>query len=395
MDDHKVDCAIFLPSLAGGGAERVNLNLAAGFAEQGLRVDLLLAKAEGPYMNQIGSRVRLIDFDRKRVITTLPQLVNYLHRYRPATLLTALDHVNIVALWARRLAAVPTRVVVTVHNTMLETNSPSGLHRARLIPHCIRLFYPWADAVIAVSAGVADALARRTRLARDQVQVIYNPVVSSDLEQLAGEELRHPWFDSGGPPVILAIGRLTKQKNFPLLIQAFAHLLERCPARLLILGEGEERASLEAMVREKRIDAQVAMPGFVNNPYRFLSRADLFVLSSSWEGLPTVLIEALALGTPIVSTDCPSGPKEILDDGRFGRIVPTGNVEALAKAMEMSLQNRSNDFSREERRKQARLFSRESALEGYLKVLFPGGVPVRPTACATAGRLTCGTTQPS
>jgi glycosyltransferase involved in cell wall biosynthesis len=171
----------------------------------------------------------------------------------------------------------------------------------------------------------------------EKIKVIYNPVITPELFAKAEEPLDHPWFRPGEPPVVLGVGRLTQAKDFPTLIRAFALVRKERPARLMILGEGEERPKLEALVRELGLEEDVALPGFVGNPYKYIARAGVFVLSSAWEGLPTTLVEALALGTPVVSTNCKSGPEEILEEGRWGRLVPVGNIEELAKAIGESL----------------------------------------------------------
>jgi glycosyltransferase involved in cell wall biosynthesis len=194
-------------------------------------------------------------------------------------------------------------------------------------------FYPWAAAVVAVSRGAADDLARTSGLPRDRVQVVYNPVLTPALMALARQAPGHPWFASGEPPVILGVGRLTPQKDFPTLIRAFAEVRRCRSARLMILGEGEERGRLEALARELGVADDVALPGFQENAMAYMGGSALFVLSSAWEGLPTVLIEALAAGTRVVSTDCPSGPREILQEGRLGALVPVGDVAALTGAM--------------------------------------------------------------
>ncbi|MGB9554008.1 MAG: glycosyltransferase, partial [bacterium] len=304
--------ALFLPSLHGGGAERVKVNLAQGFAERGLKVDLVLAKAEGPYLSRVSSKVRVVDLRAKRVLYSLPALVQYLRRERPAALLSALNHANVVAIWAKKLACVKTRLVATEHTVLSQSTENTSSLRGRLMPLLIRLFYPWADAVVAVSRGVAEDLSSMTGLPLNKIKVIYNPVITPELFAKAEEPVDHPWFRPGEPPVILGVGRLTAAKDFPTLIRAFALVHKERPARLMILGEGEDRPELEALVRELGLEQDVALPGFVENSYKYMKRAAVFVLSSRWEGLPTVLIEALALGTPVVSTDCPSGPKEIL-----------------------------------------------------------------------------------
>jgi glycosyltransferase involved in cell wall biosynthesis len=202
-----------------------------------------------------------------------------------------------------------------------------------LWPYLQRTFYPWASSVVAVSRGAADDLARTSGLPRDRVQVVYNPVITPTMIALAGQTPDHPWFAPGQPPVILGVGRLTRQKDFPTLLRAFAEVRRRRAARLIILGEGEDRSALEALARELGVAGDVALPGFRDNAMAYMARSALFVLSSAWEGLPTVLIEALAAGTRVVSTDCPSGPREILEDGRLGLLVPVGDPAALAEAM--------------------------------------------------------------
>ncbi|MCS7194384.1 MAG: glycosyltransferase [Meiothermus sp.] len=328
--------AIYLPSLLGGGAERSMLNLAVGMARQGLPVDLVLAEATGPYLSMVPPEVRLVDLKARRVLRSLPALTSYLRQTRPLGLVSALDHANVVALWARRLAKVPTRVAVCMQNTPSQDARHASSLRGRLLPLAMRLFYPWADGIVGVSQGVVDDFVRLTGI-RQRVRVIHNPVVTPELLQRAEEPLEHPWFQPQEPPVLLGVGRLTRQKNFPNLIRAFAEVRKRRPARLVILGEGEERASLEGLVRSLGLEGEVELPGFVQNPYAYMKRAGVFVLSSDWEGLPTVLIEALALGTPVVATDCPSGPREILQGGRWGRLVPVNNPAALAQALEATL----------------------------------------------------------
>ena len=361
--------AIFLPSLRGGGAERVMVNLARGFVERGLQVDLVLAKAEGPYLSQVPQSVRVVDLKSKRVLYSLPGLVRYLRRERPKALLYAMDHANVVALWAKKLARVPTRVVVSVHSTISIATKRAKNMRGRMMPLFIRKFYPWADAVVAVSKGVAEDLLKIAGLPKEKIRVIYNPVITPDLLTKAEEPVDHPWFRPGEPPVILGIGRLTEAKDFPTLIRAFALVRKERPARLMILGEGEERPKLEALVRELGLEKDVALPGFVDNPYKYMKRAAVFVLSSRWEGLPTVLIEALALGMPVVSTDCPSGPREILNGGRWGRLVAVGDVGSMAKAIEETLARPVSQMA------QGALSSFELAtvIDRYLNVLLGKG----------------------
>jgi len=358
--------ALFLPSLRGGGAERVMVNLTRGFSERGLRVDLVLAKAEGPYLSQVPPEVRLVDLGARRVLYSLPGLVRYLRREQPQAMLSGPKHANIVAIWAKLLARVKMRIVVSEHNTLSRSTENAQLIRAKFMPFLIKTFYPYADAVVAVSRGVAEDLIARTGLPAEKMRVIYNPVITPELFAKAQEPLDHPWFRPDEPPVILGVGRLTAQKDFPTLIRAFALVRKERPARLMILGEGEERPKLEALVRDLGLENDVALPGFVDNPYKYMKRAAVFVLSSRWEGLPSVLIEALALGAPVVSTDCPSGPREILEDGRWGKLVPVGNPEALARGI---IETFSNPAGSEDLQKRAKAFSLEKIVPQYLKVL--------------------------
>ena len=361
--------AIFLPEIYGGGAERVILNLATGFVGRGYAVDLVLAQATGPHLAWIPGSVRLVELNpwhprALRTLAALPALVRYLRRERPDALLSAL-HANIVALWARRLAGIPQRVVISEHCTFSQHHHQSPGLYYRLMIGLARRFYPWAEGVLAVSEGVAEDLAQVAGISRNRIQVIYNPVVTPELRKKAQEPLKHAWFETGQPPVLLAVGRLTPQKDFSTLIQAFARVHKICPARLLILGEGEERPELEALVRRLNLDHAVRLPGFVSNPYSYMAQASLFVLSSRWEGLPTVLIEALYCGLPVVATDCPSGPREILANGQYGKLVLPGDANALAQAIEHVLNGNIPRPPCESWRP----FELETAVNQYLSIL--------------------------
>jgi glycosyltransferase involved in cell wall biosynthesis len=265
-------------------------------------------------------------------------LVRYLRRERPEALLSVFGYVNIIALWARRLAGVRTPLFVNEQNTVSYEAGNASSWRSRLTPQLIKHFYPWADGIVVVSHGVRDDLARLTSISRERITVIYNPsVVRAEVVEKAQAPLDHPWFKPDQPPVLLAVGRLQVQKDYPTLMRAFAQVRQARPARLLILGEGRERPMLEALIAELGLEQDVSLPGFVANPYAYMARASVFVLSSRWEGLPTVLIEALCCGAPVVSTDCPSGPREILRDGLYGPLVPVRDADALARAIGTTL----------------------------------------------------------
>lgn len=313
------------------------VTLARGFAARGMKVDLVLARAEGPYLAEVPPEVRVVALKTRRVLYSLPGLVCYLRRERPVAMLSTLSHANIIALWARQIARVPMCLVVREATTVGISASNAPMLRGRWMPLLMRLFYRWADSVVAVSQGVAEDLIKNIKVPPEKVYVIYNPVVTPELLGKAEEPVEHPWFAPGEPPVILGCGRLTEAKDFPTLIRAFALVRKETPCRLVILGEGEERPKLEALVRELGLEEGVDLPGFVENPYKYMKRAQVFVLSSRWEGLPSTLIQALALGVPVVSTDCPSGPAEILEGGKWGQLVPVGDQRALAYAILASL----------------------------------------------------------
>jgi glycosyltransferase involved in cell wall biosynthesis len=302
--------AIFAPNMAGGGAERAALMLAAGLADRGYEADLVLATADGPRMADIPDTVNVVDLRAGRVLRSLPALVRYLRRVRPYAMASVLDHANIVALWARRLARYPTRLVVVEQNHLSAAAGHGKSFRDRIMPRIANIFYPWADHVAGVSEGVvADLKALVPRVPNTKFKVIYNPVVTAEMIEKGNEPIDHPWFELG-IPVFVAAGRLRPQKDFPILIEAFHRVRQSRDARLIILGEGPDRGDLEALVARLDLGDSVALHGFTDNPYAFFSRAAAFVLSSRWEGLPTVLIEALSCGAPIIATDCPSGPRD-------------------------------------------------------------------------------------
>lgn len=358
--------AIFLPSLAGGGAERAMLNLAQGFADYGYPVDLVLAQAKGPYLGDVHKPIRLIDLKASRVLASIPSLIRYLHQEKPAALISALNYANIVALWARQLGGASSQIIVNEQNTISTSVPNSKKRRQRFVLHLIKRFYPWADFIIGNSQGVADDLRQVTGLPRERIQMLYNPVITPDVRQRASAPLDHPWFASGQPPVILAVGRLTKQKDFPTLIRAFDQIRQSVPARLMILGEGVDRNELEGLVRHLGLQDDVSLPGFVENPYAYMHRAALYVLSSRWEGLPTVLIEALYCGPPVIATDCPSGPREILANGRYGALVPMGDVAALSQAIVDGLAGKTTSPPEESWHP----YSLEAVVEQYLGLIF-------------------------
>ena len=393
--------ALLMVNLDGGGIQRVMLHLARALADRGHRVDLVLHRAQGDFVDSVPSGIRVVALETAPVwmgrlhafraapeqlihlalpvllprkphgpLRCLPALVRYLREERPAVLLSAEPDLNLVALWARRLAGLSVRTLISEH-LHLSSNLRYGADRRkwrwRFIVPLLRRMYPEADRIIAVSRGVADDLRTLVGLPPELVTTVYNPVVDSELAKKAEAPIDHPWFKPGAPPVIIAVGRLAEQKDFPTLLQAFAQVRAQRQARLLILGEGRMRRELTALGHALGIAEDLSLHGFTSNPFAYMARAAVFVLSSAYEGLPVVLIEALACGCPVVSTDCPSGPAEILENGQYGRLVPVGNPEAMTQAILSTLEAPPD---RGLLQKRASLFSVDRAVEQYLEVLF-------------------------
>ena len=369
--------SIYIYGPSGGGATRRTLTLAGGFARRGHRVDLVVVNSAGPLAGNLPEGVRLVVLNstlirlagrkrRRQILASGPALACYLRRERPDVLLSAANHVHLTAVIAARLsrATVPVVLRVSNHLTASHQGSSAKPRPARL--EFARYIYGHADAAIAVSQGIADDLVEHTSLSSDRVHAINNPTYTPEIEDAARAPLEHRWLTSGAPPLIIAAGRLAPAKDFATLLRAFARVHALRPVHLVILGEGSKRQDLEQQARDLGIAADVELHGFVDNPFAWMSRAALFVLSSAWEGSPGVLVEAMACGCPVVSTDCPSGPDEILAGGRYGLLVPVGDAAALADAIAETLDSR---IDRETLRQRAREFDVDSAVERYLDVL--------------------------
>jgi glycosyltransferase involved in cell wall biosynthesis len=334
MTNSSVDIAIFMRCLYEGGAERAMINLARNYIERGFNVDLVLVRAEGGYMKQLPPEIRLIDLKAENKLSILPKLIRYLRQENPTTLLTTLHYPCEIAILAKRLSGVSTRVIVCEQNTLSQEAKKIAQTSVKLTPLAAKLFYPLADGIIAVSEGVAEDLAKITKIPCKRIEVIYNPVVTLEVFDRAKETVEHPWFQSQEIPLILGVGRFYPQKDFPTLIRAFDLIRQVKRARLVLLGgEGPDRHKIEQLINELNLEADVAILGFKPNPYAYMAKATVFVLSSAWEGFGNVLVEAMATGTPVVSTDCPSGPSEILDRGKYGWLTPVGDSKAMAETI--------------------------------------------------------------
>ena len=391
--------ALLFGSFRGGGVGTSFLALAEELLGRGHQVDLVVGKAKGDLAERVPTAARIVPLARAEgwrtslLITRadpalvptllaglvkapsgklrhLPALRRYLARERPDGLIAATAPFNLIAFWARRLADHTCPLVLSEHNRFA---LPEGGWRYDCPPALARRAYAEAEALTAVSDGIAVEMAAYAGLPRARVTTVYNPVAGPHIARAAAQPVAHPWLQQGQPPVVLGVGMLKPQKDFATLIHAFARLRAERPARLVILGDARGEAKdqayrdeLKALPEQLGIAEDVTFPGFVANPFAWMAKARCFVLSSRWEGLGNVVIEALACGCPVVSTDCPSGPAEILDGGRCGRLVPVGDAGAMAAAIAATLDEPPDKDALIAR---SELFSRAAAAERYLALL--------------------------
>lgn len=367
MEKQPQHISLYVPSLRGGGAERVIVRLANEFANRGYTVDIVLVKNKGQYLDDVSSLVSIVDLDTRRFLAAVPALVQYLRSARPDVLLSTIDSANVAAIIAGKVSCVDTRIIIRISNMLSSKEKALDNPKHKIVHWVAQQIYPFADHIIGVSNGVSEDVISYLGVDPNLVTTIYNPVVDETLINSKKESIDHPWFDASNP-VILGVGELSEQKDFATLIQAFARIDRQPYPRLVILGDGNKREELLHLADRLGVSDRVELPGFVDNPFTYMAKCDVFVLSSKWEGCPNVLIEALACGTPVVSTDCSSGPEEILDGGAVGALVPVGDEMKMAK--EISCVLRSNpDSSQYESR--AERYKVKSIANEYLKVLSP------------------------
>lgn len=347
--------------LTGGGAEMSMLRLAENFSRRGYLVRVAVLRKVGELL-QIGpANVRVDEIGGGR-LSCIPRLARYLRRHRSDAVISFVTFMNVASVLAQVLSPSAKRIVLTEHNAFSRSIKIRG-GIVKLFYYSVPIVYRWASSIICVSRGVEEDSASWARLPRKLLTTIYNPVVTEELVSQSLQPPDHPWLIEKRCPVILAVGRLEPQKNYPMLFAAFALLRKQLDCRLLVLGEGSLRAQLQAEISRLGIEDSVDLAGFRANPMAYMRRADTFVLSSDWEGLSNVLIEAMAVGCPVVSTDAPYGPREVLQDGRFGRLVPAADAGAFAQAMEETLRNPGDP---EPRMAWANTFSVDACAERYL-----------------------------
>lgn len=356
---------LFTQDMAGGGAERVMAHLANGLTDLGIEVSFALCQKTGPNLKLLSEQVTIYDLQQPKVMSSLVEFLAVCEHVKPDAVLSALNQPNVVAIRAQKRTGIPT--TITLHNDISSyIQAGKGIKR-RLMPFFAKLFYPQSSHVVSCSQGLANDFSRVIPRLKGRIQVIYNPVVAPNLFERAAETPEHEWVN-GDQPLVVAFGRLDPQKDFGNLIRAFGMMQKVKPSRLLIYGEGPEREGLQALIKSLGLESNVQLPGFTSNPYAFMRNATVLAMSSMSEGLPTVLIEGLAAGSNIVSTNCPSGPDEILDGGRLGALVPVNDSGALAQALIQAITNPRPPASPDEYQ---RYLISHASLQ-YAKVLFPG-----------------------
>jgi len=359
---------VFVPTLNQGGAERVMVKLANAFSAKGHLVDLVVGNLTGPYVQEVSPDVNMVDLGRGRIATCLLPLLTYLRKNRPDGLLSTLTHANILAVVAVKLARLKTRLVLreaglpTLDNKQSLGKSPTGLLRLA------KWIFPFADCVVGVSNGVKNELVEMLQIdAKVEHTVINNPVISERIYQLATQPILLEHENLFNKPVLLGVGRFVPEKGFETLISAFVQVRQSIDCHLLILGAGELESQFIAQAEANNVSDCLFMPGFINNPYPYFKKSSVFVLSSSSEGLPNAMIEALALGVPVVSTAIVNGPTEILEEGRWGQLVPIGDSNRMADAIKSTIASGPNPIPQTESWWQR--FSEIGVVDAYLEKL--------------------------
>jgi len=362
------DVAFFVPSLTVGGAQRATVGVANGLAERGYSVDLIVSYREGAFLNRVNDSVRIHSLDTPRVPVvgigaSAPALRSYLEERTPPVLFSAMTYANLVSIAAGAASNTGTKVVGIEHSTF---GNRAGI-KERLTLALATYSYELVDHVVAVSEGVAGSIVANTVLSEPDVSVLHNPVSIATVRAESRVSIEDSWLRADDLNVLLWAGRLEPEKDLLTLLEAFASVHRADPTtRLILAGTGSKREELESSVETLGIERAVSFPGYIGNPYPYMRQASAFVLSSRREGLPTVLIEALACGCPVVSTDCPSGPREILADGTYGTLVPVGDERALAEAIRSTLEDPPDPARLSER---AEEFTTSAVLDQYVALI--------------------------
>lgn len=372
MNKPRIKIAFFLPNLEGGGGERSVLNLLKGLNKENHKISIVLEEKRGDFLKDVPKEVSIIDLSTLRLPGIFFKFIRYFQKEKPDIFISTFPRFNLIILLAKFFSRRKVKFIITERTTVsgLYITARKVSHRLIayfLLPYLIRLIYPKADAIIGISRGVAEDLYKIIRSSQ-KIRVIYNPIAVEQIYTLAEEPLEHPWFSSRKIPVILAVGRLAKCKDYPNLLMAFNKILQKQPIRLVILGKGSEKSKLERLADKLGLSENIAFLGFQENPYKYMKKASVFVLSSIQEGFGNVIVEAMTCGTPVVSTDCRSGPNEIIENGKNGILVSVSNPKALAEAVLNLLKNPLlRKKLSEEGKKRAQDFSVEKITKEYEK----------------------------
>lgn len=357
--------AYFQAGLGGGGATRSNIKTATGLSSKGLVVHFVTGCSEHKDAIDIPSSLYVYKLNFKRLYSSVFPLMRYIRKEKPDVVISGSLHCNIALSMACFFSGVNTRIILTDRvSPVPEIQAGKGFLNF-ILPGLMRFFYPRADALVSVSYGTAKNVLSLVPSVKRKISVIYNPTVTRDKIKSSYDEVSHPWFMQN-LSVITSVGRLAPQKDLVTLISAFSKVKKEMDVKLMIIGEGDERGRLERLVLELGLSNDIEFLGHKENPHPYMRKSDLFVLSSAWEGFGNVLAEAMSYGTPVVSTDCPSGPAEILNFGEYGQLVEVGNVTALAKAIISSIKKPKDSLSLIER---ANSFNEDKSIDAYAALI--------------------------
>ena len=362
MSQGRPDISVVIGSMRIGGAERATMHLINGLSKKGLKVDLVLLFKAGDFLDSIDPNINIVNLNKRKASQGIGAFRKYLKQNNPEKLFVVQNHIQLMVLIAAKLTGWKGKIILNEQSTF--SRNLIGF-KGSIQQKLSKLLFPGADSITAVSEGVAADLKRNFPGMKAKISVIPNAVITEHLYKVKDKPVSHPYFNTGNP-VFISAGRFIKSKNFDLLIKAFKVYNKDNMARLIILGDGEERHHLKRLVAALNMTDMVSFPGFVPDPCSYFSKADLFISSSDYEGLPGVIIEALACGCKVVSTDCDNGPAEILQNGKFGFLCPVGNVNYMAEAIDLAVNSKVDKISLVER---ANYFHVDRIVAEYLKLI--------------------------
>lgn len=360
--------SFIIPSLSLGGIEVNTIRLAKAFYENGYLVDIVTVNSKNDYQEMIPNGIKIVNLNCRKLLLALPKIINYVKKEKPIALISASEGLNIITAMSKQFVKkIPTKIIISIRTHLSTEYKETNRKIKKIFPILSRILYPKVDVIVAVSRGVAQDIQNLLKIPIKNIHIIYNPIFDDSIEELSSQEIHHPIFKKSRDfKIVLGAGRLTKQKDFKTLIYAFNEVRKKMKCKLVIIGEGEERKNLEDLIKKLGIENDVYLLGFVPNPYPYMKEADVFVLSSIWEGFGNVLVEAMATGTNVVSTNCPSGPTEILDNGLYGDLVRVGDYKQLSNSIIKAIENPK---SKETIISRAKKFSVTSAFNKYKQII--------------------------